>query len=276
MVLAKSGTGQSPEQRTKQHLASLEMQARARIAAAEASRHRRCRRGCIPHANIAMRPVPGIAEALKSYRAAQEQLAAAPEPRKSLTDRLLGRQPPNPALAMLGRAVAVARDDLIAVEHAIVGTKGNLARVEKAESAERVARMGNLETQRRAAWTALTKVVMAQRMVQAYPRFVYCGPPFVSWIGAKVERKRKGPHNPWAVNQRGIPLDFGQDSQRENEAINRPTPAPPSQSKNRLPSSATAWASRFSQALNSPSLSLSLNTRSGQPWPVPQTIPPVT
>ena len=89
--------------------------------------------------------------------------------------------------------------------------------------------MGDLETQRRAAMTALAEIVMAQRMVQAYPRFVYCDPRFVSSIGAKVERKRKGPHNPWAVNRWGIPLDFGLDYQCEIDAINRPTPAPPSQ-----------------------------------------------
>lgn len=209
MVLAKSGIGQSQEQRTGEHLAALEMQARARIAAAEAKPESAVSSRL--HVARQYRDATSIrhAEALKSYRAAQEQLAAAPQPHRSLADRLLGRQPPKPALAMLERAVAVARDDLIAAEHAIGGAEANLARVEKAESADRVARMGEMETQRQAAMATLGEIITARRMTQAYPRFVFCGPAFVAWAGGKVERKRKGPRNPWAVNQWGIPLDFG-------------------------------------------------------------------
>ncbi|MFD1941453.1 hypothetical protein [Paradevosia shaoguanensis] len=209
MVLAKSGIGQSQEQRTGQHLAALETQARARIAAAEARPETAVSSRLHTARQYRDATSARHAEALKTYRAAQEQLAAVPEPHRSLADRLLGRQPPKPGVVMLERAVAIARDDLIAAEHAVMGGEANLARVEKAESAERVARMGEMETQRRAGMAALAEIIAAQRMTQAYPRFVYCGPAFVAWAGAKVERKRKGPRNPWAVNQWGIPLDFG-------------------------------------------------------------------
>lgn len=195
--------------RVRQLLSVLEADARAKIAttgvprgAAQSSRLHTARRyRDATHSRHA--------EALGVCRAAQELLASAPTLHRSLADRLLGRQPTNPDLAVLERAVDIARDELIAAEYGAAGADGHLATVEKAESAERVQCMGEMEAQRKAAMAALGEIVMAQKMVRAYPRFVYCGPAFVAWSSGKVERKREGPRNPWAVNQWGIPLDFG-------------------------------------------------------------------
>ncbi|MBJ6987274.1 hypothetical protein [Devosia sp. MC521] len=209
MALSKTGVGQSQMDRTRQHLSALETQVRARIAATEA------------------RPVQAVsnrlhaarlyqdathtrhAEVLRRYRAAQERLAA-PEPRRSLTDRLLGRQPAVTVMETLEHEVAAARADLIAAEKAAAGADGNLARVEKVEAAERTQHMGQMETERRAALEMLAEIITAQRMVHAFPAFAYAGPPFVAWSGGKVERKRRrSSRNPWATNIWGIPLDFG-------------------------------------------------------------------
>jgi len=85
-----------------------------------------------------------------------------------------------------------------------------LARVEKAEAAERGQRLSQMETERRQGLEALAETVMAQRMVRAFPSIVYSGPGFVSWAGQKVERRRRdGLRNPWARDIWGVPLDFG-------------------------------------------------------------------
>jgi hypothetical protein len=208
-ALSKTGIGQSQSARTGQHLAALEMQARARVAATEAKREPAVSSRL--HVARQYRDATDArhAEVLKAYRAAQERLAAVPEPRQSLKDRILGRQPSMADMKALEHAVAIARDDLIAAERAATGGQAHFARVEKAEAAERVQRMGQVETERRAAMEMLGEVVMAQRMAKAFPAMVYCGPIFTAWAGGKVERKRKrGLRNPWAVNMWGLPLDF--------------------------------------------------------------------
>lgn len=148
-------------------------------------------------------------ELLRSYREAQERLAAHPEPRRTVTDRLLGRTPASNGLERLERAVDAARDDLVAAEKAAAGADIHLARVEKEQAAERGERLAEMETQRRAGLERLAEIVMAQRMVRVFPPIVYSGPAFVSWVGSKVERKRRDLRNPNARNMWGIPLDFG-------------------------------------------------------------------
>lgn len=210
LALSKTDIGDSQPVRTQQHLAALEMQARAKIAAVEGNpgtatsnrlhTARLYRNGT--HAQHA--------EALRVYRAAQERLAAHPDPRRTLADRMLGRQPDNTIREALERDVAAARADLVAAEKAASGADGHLARVERTEKAESSQHMAQAETQRRAAMDMLAEVAMAQRMVRAFPALAYTGPVYTAWSGGKVERKRRrGLQNPWATNIWGLPIDFG-------------------------------------------------------------------
>ncbi|OAM79649.1 hypothetical protein A3840_02810 [Devosia elaeis] len=210
LALSKTSIGQSQTERTVQHLAALETQARAKIAATDAK----------PEASVSNRLHAARlyrdgtharhAEILKGYRIAQERLAAQPDPRRTLTDRLLGRQPVSTGMEALERDVAAARADLIAAEKAAAGADGHLARVERTEKAERSQHMAQMETQRRAAMEMLAEVVMAQRMVRAFPALAYTGPSFTAWSAGKIERKRRrGLRDPWARNIWGLPLDFG-------------------------------------------------------------------
>ncbi len=209
MALAKTGPTLSAAERSHQHLVGLETQIRGEIAAL----------GAQPELQVSSRLHAARlyrdstharhAEMQKIYRVAQERLAAHPEPRRSMADRLLGRHPANDGLEKLERAVAAARADLIAAERAAGSADGNLSRVEKAEAAARAERLGQLETQRRVGLDRLAEIVMAQRIVRAFPAIVYSGPAFVVWAGGKVERKRRGVRNPNARNIWGLPLDFG-------------------------------------------------------------------
>lgn len=211
MTLSKACTGQSPAQRAQQHLATQEQQARARIAAAEA-------RGTAGissrlHAARLYKDATDAkhAEVLKTYRAAQEREAAMVPHRRTVLDRLLGRQAEGTGTEAIEREIAALRVDLIAAERAASGAMGTLARVEKAEAADRMARLGEMEVERRSAMAALAEVMMARRLVQVFPALVYCGPVFVSWAGTKVERKRRGygPRNPQARTIWGLPVEFG-------------------------------------------------------------------
>ena len=148
--------------------------------------------------------------ALRAYRAAQEQLAAALQPRRSVMDHLLGRQPVSGAAEALERHVAAARNDLVAAEQSISSAEVNLARVERAEAGDRQRRMDEAETERRTAMELLAEVLMAQRVARAFPVIVYSGPAFVRWAGGRIERKRRrGLRNPNAVNIWGLPIDPG-------------------------------------------------------------------
>ena len=110
----------------------------------------------------------------------------------------------------LERDVAVARANLVAAEKAAASADGHLARVERMEKAQRAQHMAQAETQRRAAMDMLAEVVMAQRMVRAFPALAYTGPAFTVWAAGKVERKRRrGLQNPWGKNIWGLPIDFG-------------------------------------------------------------------
>lgn len=210
LVLSKTSIGQSQTERTGQHLAALETRARAKIAATDAKPESAVSNRL--HAARLYRDGTHArhAEVLKGYRTAQERLAARPDPRRTLTDRLLGRQPVSTGMEALERDVAAARADLIAAEKAAAGADGHLARVERTEKTERTQHMAQMETQRRAAMEMLAEVVMAQRMVRAFPALAYSGPSFTAWSAGKIERKRRrGMRNPWARNIWGIPLDFG-------------------------------------------------------------------
>ena len=208
--LSKSATARSSAERTAQHLAALEMQARERIAAAEAK----------PEVAVSNRVHAARlyrdgtraqhGKAVKDYRAAQERLAAHPSLNRSFADRLLRRKSAMPNIKVLERDVAAARAELIAAERAAANADAHLAKVEKAETAERAQRTGEMEKQRRIAMEMFAEVEMAQRMVRAFPGLAHSGPTFVAWSGSKIERKRKRElRNPWATNIWGIPLDFG-------------------------------------------------------------------
>jgi hypothetical protein len=211
MALAKASTGHSFAQRAQNHLAAQERQARVRIAAAEAN----ATAGISSRLHSARLYKDATdakhAEVLKTYRAAQEREAAMVAPRRTVLDRLLGRQAESTGREALEREIAALRTDLVAAERAASGAMGNLARVEKAEAADRMARLGEMEVERRSAMAALAEVVMARRLVQVFPALVYCGPAFVSWAGSKVARKRRGygPRNPQARTIWGLPVDFG-------------------------------------------------------------------
>lgn len=210
LMLSKSGIGQSQSERTQQHLAGLETQARAKIAAVEAKSGSATSNRL--HAARLYRDGTQAqhAEVLRAYRAAQERLAAHPDPKRTLADRLLGRQPDNTSVEALERDVAVARANLVAAEKVAAGADGHLAQVERTEKAERAQYMAQAETQRRAAMEMLAEVVMAQRMVRVFPALAYAGPAFTAWAGGKVERKRRrGLRDPWARNIWGLPIDFG-------------------------------------------------------------------
>lgn len=209
-MLSKTGIGQSQTERTRHHLAALETQARAKIAAAGSGPETAVSNKL--HAARLYRDGTHArhAEMLKVYRAAQERLAAHPEPRRSLADRLLGRQPANTGMEALERDVAAARADLVAAEKAAGGADGHLARVERTEKAERAQHLAQVETQHRAAMEMLAEVMMAQKMVRAFPALAYTGPAFTTWSAGKVERKRRrGLQNPWARNIWGLPINFG-------------------------------------------------------------------
>lgn len=211
MALSKSCTGQSSAQRAEQHLAAQEQQARAKIAAAEA----RVTTGISSRLHAARLYKNATdarhAEVFKAYRAAQEREAAMAPPRRTILDRLLGRQAESNGTEAIEREIAALRADLVVAERAASGAMGNLARVEKAEAANRMAQMGQMEAERRSATAMLAEVVMARLLVQVFPAIAYCGPAFVSWAGSKLERKRRsyGPQNPQARNIWGLPLDFG-------------------------------------------------------------------
>lgn len=209
--MSKSFTALSPAQRALQHLAAQEQQARERIAAAEA----KATTEVSPRLHAArlykQATDAKFAEALKAYRVAQEREAAMPQPRRTVMDRLLGRQADSKGMEAIQNEIAALHADLVAADHAATGAMGNLARVEKAEATERRSRLGEMETERRSALETLGEVIMAQRMVRLFPAIAYCGPVFVSWAGSKVERKRQRhePRNPQARTIWGLPVDFG-------------------------------------------------------------------
>lgn len=148
-------------------------------------------------------------EVLKSYRTAQERLAAESEQHLSVMDRLLGRQP-TAGHEDLGRELAAVRANLIAAERAATSAQANLTRVERVEATEHSQWLSRMEAERRMSLDALAEIVMAQRIVRAFPFIVYCGPAFVSWAGSKVERKRRrGLRNPQAKTIWSLPVDFG-------------------------------------------------------------------
>ena len=209
-ALSKTGIGQSQTERTRQHLIALERQARAKIAATEGKPE-----GVVSsrlHAARLYRDGTHAqhAEALKAYRAAQERLAAYPEPRRTFADRLLGRQPDNTNIRALEHDVAAARANLVNAEKTVSGADGHLAWVERTERAERAQYTAQAEVQRRAGQEMLAEVAMAQRLVKVFPALAYTGPAFTAWSGGKVERKRRrGLRDPWARNIWGLPVDFG-------------------------------------------------------------------
>lgn len=209
MALAKATPAHSAAQRSRQHLAGLEMQIRAEIASL----------GAQPETQISPRlhaarlyrdgTLARHAEMQKAYRAAQERLAAHPAPHRTMTDRLLGRAAAPNGLEKLECEVAAARAALIAAEGAAASADGHLVRVEKTEAVERAQRHAEMETQRRAGLERLAEIIMAKRIVRLFPAITYSGPAFVVWAGGKIERKRRGLNNPNARNIWGIPLDFG-------------------------------------------------------------------
>lgn len=210
MALSKTGIGQSQPERTRQHLAAKEAQARAKIAATESGTKMAVSNKL--HAARLWRDSTHARheEMLKIYRAMQDRLAAHPEPRRTVIDHVMGRQLVDNGMAALEREVAVARADLIVAEQAASGADGHLAWVEKTEAAAHRQRLGEMETQRRVAMDMLAEVVMAQKMVRSFPALAYCGPAFTAWSAGKVERKRRrGLQNPWAVNLWGLPIDCG-------------------------------------------------------------------
>lgn len=209
--MSKSFSALSPAQRAQQHLAAKEQQARARIAAVEA----RATAGVSPRLHAARlykeATYAQFAQALKAYRGAQEREAAMPQPRRTVLDRLLGRQPDSKGTEAIQNEIAALHADLITADHTASGAMGNLARVEKTEAADRMRCLGEMETERRSALEALGEVMMAQRMMRVFPAIAYCGPAFVSWGGSRLERKRRryGPRNPQAKTIWGLPVDFG-------------------------------------------------------------------
>lgn len=209
IALSKSVAALSPAQQVQQHLAAQEQQARARLADAEA----KATTGVSPRLHAARLYKEAadarFAQALKAYRGAQEREAAMPQPRPTVLDRLLGRQADTKGMEAIQSEIAALHADLVAADHTASGALGNLARVEKSEASDRMSRQSETEMERRSALEALGEIVMARRLVQIFPAIGYCGPVFVTWAGAKVARKRKGPRNPWATNQWGLPLDFG-------------------------------------------------------------------
>lgn len=209
MSMSKSVTALSPVQQVQQHLAVQEQQARARLADAKT----KATTAVSPRLHAARLYKEAtdarFAQALKAYRGAQEREAAMPQVQRSVIDRLLGRQANTKGMEAIQSEIAALHADLVAADYAASGALGNLARVEKAEASERMSRQSDMEMERRSASEALGEIIMARRLVQIFPAIGYCGPVFVSWAGAKVARKRKGPRNPWATNQWGIPLDFG-------------------------------------------------------------------
>jgi hypothetical protein len=210
MALAKSCPDQSPADRSLQHLAALETQIRARIAASEAQPTPE-----VTSRLYAARLYRDSTEArraalFKEYRAAQERAAAIPDPRRGVVDRLLGRPADSKASEAAERDVATAHTALVIAEHAATSADANLARVEKAEAAERGQRLSQMETDRRRDLDALAEIVMARRITTAFPGIAYSGPGFVVWAGKKVARRgRHGLRNPWAKNIWGLPVDLG-------------------------------------------------------------------
>lgn len=211
MGVSKSFTVLSPAQRAQQHLAAQEQQARERIAAAEAKATTGISNQLHAARLYKQATEARFAEVLKAYRAAQEREAAMPQSRRTVMDRLLGRQPNSNGTEAVQNEIAALHADLVAADHAASGAMGNLAQVEKTEAADRTSRLGEMEAERRSALETLGEVMMAQRMVRIFPAIAHCGPAFVAWAGSKVERKRRryGPRNPQARTIWGLPVDFG-------------------------------------------------------------------
>lgn len=210
LELARSVSTASPAEQTRQHLAEQEQALRARLAATEVN----CDQGVSKRLYTARAYRDSAAArhtaALRDYRAAQERWAAAPEPRRGILDKLLGRQIVPHSINALERDVAVARDALISAERSISSAEANLSRVEKAEAEDRRRLMGEAEEQRRRAMERLGEIITAQQVVKTYPMIVYSGPGFATWVGGKIERKRRrGLRNPFAVNIWGLPIDPG-------------------------------------------------------------------
>jgi hypothetical protein len=211
MALSKSYSSESSGHRVQQHLGAQEQHARARIAVAEA-------RATVTisnrlHAARIYKDATETrhAELLQAYRSAQEREAAMSPSRRTVLDQLLGRQAKSTGTEAVEREIAALRRDVIDAERAVLGAMGNLARVEKAEAAERMTLLGEVEAERRSAIEALAEIAMARRLVKVFPAIAYCGPAFIAWAGSKVEGKRRGygPRNPQARNIWGLPLDFG-------------------------------------------------------------------
>jgi hypothetical protein len=210
MTLSKALASTSSPDVTLNHLAEEEQKLRVRIAATSA----KAEQAVSPQFHAARLYRDGARkrhdEAMRNYRAAQEQLAAAPDPHRSVMDRLLGRPTSNDAVEALGRHAAAAHADLIAAEHSLTSAEANLARVQKFEAEERRRLMEQAETERRHAMELLAEVTMAQRMVKAFPSLVYSGPAFVRWAGGRTERKRqRAMRNPFATNIWGLPINPG-------------------------------------------------------------------
>lgn len=211
VAMSKSFTVLSSLQQAQQHLVAQEQQARERIAAAEAKATTGVSNQLYAARLYKEATEAKFTEVMKAYRSAQEREAAMPPPRRSVMDRLLGRQPDTNGTEAMQQEVAALHADLVAADHVASGAMGNLARVEKAEAADRVSRLGEMEMERRSAMEALGEILMAQRLLQIFPAIGHCGPIFVKWAGAKVERKRRrhGPRNPQARTIWGLPIDLG-------------------------------------------------------------------
>lgn len=211
MTLSKSCTSHSSAQRAEQHLAAQEQQARAKIAVAET----KAAAGISNRLHAAKLYKEATearhAEVFKAYRASQHREAAMAPPRRTILDRLMGRRPESKGAEAIEREISALRANVIVAERAASGAMGNLARVEKAEAADRMARLGEMEAERRRAMEMLSEVAMARRLVQVFPAIAYSGPTFVAWAGIKLERKQRryGLQNPQARNIWGLPLDFG-------------------------------------------------------------------
>lgn len=210
MALSNSCTVQPYVHCVQEHLSAQERQARERIAAAEA----KATTGTSSRLHAArlykQSTDAKFAEALKAYRAMQERDAAMPPPRRSVLDRLLGRQAASNGAEAIHGELAILHAGLIAASRAASGAAGNLARVEQAEAHDHRSRLEHLEMERRAAQEALSEVATARRLVHLFPSVIYSGPAFVSYAGGKLERvRRRKVRNPQAKTIWGLPIDFG-------------------------------------------------------------------
>lgn len=204
--LTRSGFHRSSQGRTSDHLADLEANARARVAAARSTPgpgpSQRLLAARMFHEGAGVRH-----DALwRQYLDVQERMAAS-RPAPSLWARLTGKHIATSDDA-LQRQHDALRAELIVTGRNVSSAMGGVARADKADAVERMAHAKSMEAELRAASEALGEILRTRQMARAFPMIMFTGPAFTTWAGQKVARRRRdGLRNPQARNIWGLPIE---------------------------------------------------------------------